>query len=135
MLMIIFPPMKFTKLTFFTCFIRFEFQPVFFHDICYCLFVYVLQRGAKAQLSRGEREITQPLFVKSSCIRFCNFWQISLKKYSNHYIVKQSGAVEACLAHNQEVRRSKLRSAKAFINISISGPATMCVVYIRHGVL
>ena len=27
---------------------------------------------------------------------------------------KQSGAVEACWAHNPEVRRSKLRSAKFF---------------------
>ena len=34
--------------------------------------------------------------------------------------VKQSGAVEACWAHNPEVRGSKPRSAKHFANIFFS---------------
>ena len=34
--------------------------------------------------------------------------------------VQQSGAVEACWAHNPEVRRSKLRSAKFFFNSSFT---------------
>ena len=33
-------------------------------------------------------------------------------------VVKQSGAVEACWAHNPEVRRSKLRSAMFFFRKS-----------------
>ena len=32
--------------------------------------------------------------------------------YPSYFSVQQSGAVEACWAHNPEVRRSKLRSAK-----------------------
>jgi hypothetical protein len=32
----------------------------------------------------------------------------------NIFVTKQSGAVEACWAHNPEVRRSKLRSANKF---------------------
>ena len=39
-----------------------------------------------------------------------------LYNYLSHckYIKEQSGAVEACWAHNPEVRRSKLRSAIIF---------------------
>ncbi len=39
-----------------------------------------------------------------------NFHQISWNELTEH--AEQSGAVEACWAHNPEVRRSKLRSAK-----------------------
>ncbi len=35
-------------------------------------------------------------------------------------MAKQSGAVEACWAHNPEVRRSKLRSANTFFFIHLS---------------
>ena len=41
--------------------------------------------------------------------------------------VEQSGAVEACWAHNPEVRRSKLRSAKRFLPIH-DGDATGGVI-------
>ena len=33
---------------------------------------------------------------------------------TGHEVSKQSGAAEACWAHNPEVRRSKLRSARRF---------------------
>ena len=35
------------------------------------------------------------------------------------FVRKQSGAVEACWAHNPEVRRSKLRSANFFILVEL----------------
>ena len=38
------------------------------------------------------------------------------KTTSNRLTNEQSGAVEACWAHNPEVRRSKLRSAKIFVD-------------------
>ena len=42
-----------------------------------------------------------------SCIASARFFHLQ-------QAVEQSGAVEACWAHNPEVRRSKLRSAKIF---------------------
>ena len=36
------------------------------------------------------------------------------QKFVQDFRLEQSGAVEACWAHNPEVRRSKLRSAKAY---------------------
>ena len=43
-----------------------------------------------------------------------HFWQNLL--FSSKFPREQSGAVEACWAHNPEVRRSKLRSAKIFVD-------------------
>ena len=46
----------------------------------------------------------------------CNPWEVSCSLWgtgnTSRSHAKQSGAVEACWAHNPEVRRSKLRSAK-----------------------
>ena len=53
------------------------------------------------KLLTGQKKETEICFLYN----FHNFGLI---------INKQSGAVEACWAHNPEVRRSKLRSARNF---------------------
>ena len=52
---------------------------------------------------------------------FQKFFSLLRKSYLSFYAFleeQQSGAVEACWAHNPEVRRSKLRSARIFLSLA-----------------
>ena len=99
------------------------------------------QRDSKATISYHHFTLNVPCVPIIPTFGLCSHRHLetltnrSSKKTSQRH-VKQSGAVEACWAHNPEVRGSKPRSAISFLSVKkchtfLQNPERMRIVLVR----